>query len=193
MIVNELQYRVTKEQREGFKRRLAWLHKPDNETKKTKPDLWQLHVDAVQSGIDEFTAQMRAYEELINRKPGQTMVFEVDSVKEIARALTKARIAAGISQKELAEELGVEEEELKLYEDRQYEHAPFIKLVEASRLLGLKFQQSAMVEVGDVELEDWKIRFMSDFMGDDVTRDGMRDAIATSNTSNTSNAAIPAM
>ena len=91
------------------------LHKPDNETKKTKPDLWQLHVDAVQSGIDDFTAQMRAYEELINRKPGQTMVFEVDSVKEIARALTKARIAAGISQQELAKELGIEEEELKLY------------------------------------------------------------------------------
>ena len=187
MIVNELQYRVTKEQIEGFKRRLAWLHKPDNETKKAKPDLWQLHVDAVQSGIDDFTAQMRAYEELINRKPGQTMVFEVDSVKEIARALTKARIAAGISQTELAEELGIEEE-IKLYEDRQYEHAPFIKLVEASRILGLKFQQPAMVEVGDVELGDWMVNFMSDdvtrdAMSDDVTRDAMgddvrRDAIA---------------
>ena len=150
MILNNFDYQRTKDRTAGFKRALAMLHKPDNETKKTRPDLWQLYVDAVQSEIDELISQMRAYEELINRKPGQTIVFEVDSVKEIARALTKARIAAGISQKELAEELGIEEEELKLYEDRQYEHAPFIKLVEASRLLGLKFQQSAMVEVGDV-------------------------------------------
>lgn len=65
--------------------------------------------------------------------------------------------------------MGIEEEKLKLYEDRQYEHAPFIKLVEASRILGLKFQQSAMVEVGDVELGDW----MVNFMGDDVNRDAI--------------------
>ena len=46
-------------------------------------------------------------------------------------------------------------------------------------ILGLKFQQSAMVEFGDVQLGDW----MVNFMGDDVTRDAMgddvtRDAIA---------------
>lgn len=66
MILNDFEYQCTKERTEGFKRALAMLNSPENETRKKNPLLWKLHLDSVYSFLDRFTQQMREYESLTN-------------------------------------------------------------------------------------------------------------------------------
>ncbi|EDX72148.1 Helix-turn-helix domain protein [Coleofasciculus chthonoplastes PCC 7420] len=147
MILNDLEYQVTQERIQGFERALALLNAPDNELKNTNPIMWQLNVDGVQSLIDDFTAQMQEYEALINRNESEPIIFEIGSLAQLPRILIQARIAAKISQKELAQRLGIEESLLQRYEDREYESATLTQLLEISGVLGISLQPKTMVRV----------------------------------------------
>ncbi len=147
VILNDLEYQVTKERIEGFERALALLNAPDNDLKKTNPIMWQLNVDGVQSLLDDFTSQMQEYEALINRDESEPIVFEIDSLSQLPRVLIQARIAAKISQKELAERLGIEESLLQRYEDREYESATMMQLIEISEVLGISIQPKTTIMV----------------------------------------------
>lgn len=147
MILNDLEYQVTKERIEGFERALALLNAPDNDLKKTNPIMWQLNVDGVQSLLDDFTSQMQEYEALINRDESEPIVFEIDSLSQLPRVLIQARIAAKISQNELAERLGIEESLLQRYEDREYESATLMQLIEISEVLGISIQPKTTIRV----------------------------------------------
>lgn len=147
MILNDLEYQVTQERIQGFERALALLNAPDNDLKNTNPIMWQLNVDGVQSLIDDFTAQMQEYESLINRDESEPIIFEIGSLDQLPRILIQARIAAKISQKELAQRLGIEENRLQRYEDREYESATLTQLLEISGVLGISIQPKTTVRV----------------------------------------------
>ena len=147
MILNDLEYQVTKDRIEGFQRVLTRLNAPDNDLKKTNPIMWQLNVDGVQSLLDDFTSQMQEYEALINRDESEPIVFEIDSLSQLPCVLIQARIAAKISQKELAERLGIEESLLQRYEDREYESATLTQLLEISDILGISIQPKTTIRV----------------------------------------------
>ncbi|MEQ8382385.1 MAG: helix-turn-helix transcriptional regulator [Coleofasciculus sp. A1-SPW-01] len=131
----------------GLDRALALLNAPDNDLKNTNPIMWQLNVDGVQSLIDDFTAQMQEYETLINRDESEPIIFEIGSLSQLPRILIQARIAAKISQKELAQRLGIEESLLQRYEDREYESATLTQLLEISGVLGISIQPKTTVRV----------------------------------------------
>ncbi|MEQ8956778.1 MAG: helix-turn-helix transcriptional regulator [Coleofasciculus sp. C2-GNP5-27] len=61
--------------------------------------------------------------------------------------MIQARIAAKISQKELAQRLGIEENLLQRYEDREYESATLTQLLEISGVLGISIQPKTTVRV----------------------------------------------
>lgn len=147
MILNDLEYQVTKERIEGFERALALLNAPDNDLKKTNPIMWQLNIDGVQSLLDDFASQMQEYEALINREESEPIVFEIDSLSQLPRVLIQARIAAKISQKEFAERLEIEESLLQRYEDRDYESATLTQLLEISGVLGIAIQSKITIRV----------------------------------------------
>ncbi len=147
MILNNLEYQVTKERIEGFIRALAVLNAPDNDLKKTNPIIWQLNIDGVQSLLDDFTSQIQEYETLINRDESEPIVFEIDSLSQLPHVLIQARIAAKISQNELAERLGIEESILQRYEDREYESATLTQLLEISEVLGISIQPKTTIRV----------------------------------------------
>ncbi len=147
MVLNDFEYQTTKERLEGFKRALAMLRAPDNELKKNKPFMWQLNIDALLSMINDFTEQMRDYEELINRDESQPIVFEIDSIEELPRALIKARIASKISQQEMADKLGISEKQFQQYEDYEYEQAPLNQLLEVGHILAIKIQPKTTLAV----------------------------------------------
>lgn len=147
MILNDLEYQVTKERIEGFIRALALLNAPDNDLKKTNPIMWQLNIDGVQSLLDDFTSQIQEYEALINRDESEPIVFEIDSLSQLPYVLIQSRIAAKISQKELAERLGIEEGLLQRYEDREYESATLTQLLEISEVLGISIQPKTTIRV----------------------------------------------
>lgn len=61
-------------------------------------------------------------------------------LSQLPRVLIQARIAARISQKQLAERLGIEESLMMRYEDRQYESATLMQLLEIREVLGISIQ-----------------------------------------------------
>jgi HTH-type transcriptional regulator/antitoxin HigA len=123
------------------------LNEPDNDLKKTNAITWQLNVDGVQSLLYDFTSQMQEYEALIKREESEPIVFEIDSLSQLPRVLIQARIATKISQKKLADQLGIEEGLLQRYEDREYESATLTQLLEVSQLLGISIQQKTTFKV----------------------------------------------
>jgi HTH-type transcriptional regulator / antitoxin HipB len=147
MILNDWEYQVTKERTEGFKRALSLLNTPGNQLKKTNSIMWQLNLDRLQSLLDDFTAQMEEYESLISRDESKPIVFEIDSFSQLPRILIQSRIATKISQTELASRLGIEENLLQKYEDREYESATLAQLLEVSKVLGISIQQKATLNV----------------------------------------------
>ncbi|WP_228038712.1 hypothetical protein [Nostoc sp. LEGE 12450] len=61
-------------------------------------------------------------------------------------------VAAQISQQELADILGIEEQRVKEYEDTDYQCASFVEILEVSTALGVEFE-IATVQVDFAEIE----------------------------------------
>src|ERR1035441_5187668 len=111
MIKNERQYRITKARLEEFELALA----ESSSKKATKPEdkLWlKVQGDALTSQLEEFREELREYEELRNR--GRDTV-EVNSLGDLPQALVRGRIAAGLTQKELADRLKIKEQQIQRY------------------------------------------------------------------------------
>ena len=64
--------------------------------------------------------QMSEYESL---KSGQFPLEKLNIAHELPFILIKARIAQGLSQKDLAEQVGLEEHQIQQYEAKDYESA----------------------------------------------------------------------
>lgn len=147
MITNEQQYQFPKERVAGFKRALAMLNEPDNELKTKNPFMWQFNIEGLHSFLEDYTAQMQEYEELVNRDSERPIAFEINSIEQLPRVLIRARIAAKVSQSELADRLGISEKQLQRYENWEYQEATITQLLEISQVLGIQIQQKATIEV----------------------------------------------
>ena len=62
----------------------------------------------------------------------------LDSFESLPRALVQARIAAGLSQKELAQRLGLKEQQIQRYEATGYASASLTKITEVIEALDIK-------------------------------------------------------
>lgn len=138
MIKNERQYRITKAQADKFEAAIDALSK---DTAKD-PLLAQLERDAMQSQLQELSEQLQEYDEL---RSGQRHVIEVRSFDELPNALVKARIASGLSQKDLAERLKMKEQQVQRYESTNYQSASMARLQEVVTALGLSVRKEVFL------------------------------------------------
>lgn len=135
MIKNEKQYRITKgalarfeEASEGLKMRQASGAVND----RIDPRLQQAEIDAVQSEIEVLRGQIEEYEAL---QAGKRRVVDLAVIETIPRALIQARIASGLSQKELAARLGLKEQQIQRYEANEYASASLRRVREVAEAL----------------------------------------------------------
>lgn len=149
MILNDFECQNTRKRIEGFKRALAMLNVPENELKKTDPLRWQLHVDGVQSLLEDFSEQVQEYETLTNWDENKAIAFEIDDLTDpdLGGILIKARLAAKMSQKELAKRVKIEEKELYRYENKDYQLAPLALVMEVMQVLGIQLKDKVTLEV----------------------------------------------
>ncbi len=137
MIKNERQYRITKAQVDKFAQALKEVTTPDDTPGQIHPLLQKAQGDALQSQLTDLRSQLEEYEALRSGKPA---ALTFDSLEEFPRALIQARIASGLSQKELAKRLGIKEQQLQRYEATEYAHASLRRVIEVTKALGLKVQ-----------------------------------------------------
>ena len=142
MIKNDQQYQQSLDWLRRFEQSVAELD--NNKNLKDEPVRWQLHRDSYQSQVDELRQEIAEYERLINWDNSQAIQIKVESLNKLSDALIKARIAAKISQKELADLLGIEEQRVMQYEDTDYQCASFGEILEVSTALGVEIETAVM-------------------------------------------------
>jgi transcriptional regulator with XRE-family HTH domain len=142
MITNEREYRITKSALRGFEDSLKQMNTPN-----PGEDLNLLEAmrDAMEGEVDTLRSQLAEYEAF---RSGEIKSFAVE-FEHFADALIRARIAAQLTQKQLAELIGVKEQQIQRYEAQEYEPASFARLKEIVWALGLKVELTVTLPMAE--------------------------------------------
>lgn len=108
MIKNERQYRITKAQIEKFEASLAEL--ATHSDPEIHPLLREAEVSGIRSQLEDLRQEVAEYEALL---AGERSVLSLDSFEALPQALIQARIAAGLSQRDLADRLSLKEQQIQ--------------------------------------------------------------------------------
>lgn len=130
MIKNEKQYQVTKSRLKEFTEALQQLREESG----TDPLLHEIQIDAINSKIADFNREMEEYQSL---KKGEIFAISINSLNDIHEVLIKARIAKGWTHADLADRLGLKEQQIQRYEATDYEAASISRVNEVLMALGL--------------------------------------------------------
>lgn len=139
MIKNERQYRITQAWVKKFRASLKELT-TTSRPKEVHPKLWAAQKAGVQSQLRELEAELREYERL---KSGGQTILELDSLDALPKVLIQARIAAGLTQEDLAARLGLKPQQIQRYEANDYQTASLARLLEIARVLNLRVRERA--------------------------------------------------
>jgi DNA-binding XRE family transcriptional regulator len=141
MIANERQYQVTQNQAKRFELALEELEQ------NTRPDLHPLlrkaQRESTLSMLETLKAELAEYESL---KGGERRQLSLHSLEELPQALIQGRIAAGLKQRELAERLGVKEQQVQHDEQILYASASLERLLRVAKVLDIRFEGQAYFE-----------------------------------------------
>ncbi len=96
----------------------------------------RLEEDSYDSLITELRAQLREYDEL---RSGTVRSFIASSFLKLPEILVKARIARGLSYKDLAGLLHTSEERVRDWELNDYQTATFVEMAEVITILEIDF------------------------------------------------------
>lgn len=135
MIANERQYRMTKAWAEKFVNGAASI---DETGADLDSEMRQLYRDAYESQADELRAQLADYEAL---RDGQVRVLQLDSLSALPDVLIRARIAARLTQRELAARLGLKEQQVQRYETTHYSGVSLERLQAVLDALGIRIRE----------------------------------------------------
>jgi DNA-binding Xre family transcriptional regulator len=116
MIANERQYRIANTELRRFEEALA-AGAASEPSLDVHPRIRRAILDATASERDELRAQLARYDELRSGRIGQRTW---NSLRELPIALVEARIVARLTQRDLAERLGVPEQQVQRWEANSY-------------------------------------------------------------------------
>jgi HTH-type transcriptional regulator / antitoxin HipB len=135
MIQNEHQYKITQNKLKDLEGALVELIKIKDSL---RPRQFSSRQKGLQLTIDNLRQEIEEYNCLKTQKTS----IKISSIQELPIALIKARIAIGMTQKELAEKIGVKEQQVQRDEANQYSSAGFNRIIEIAEVLGIKIQET---------------------------------------------------
>lgn len=145
MIKHERQYASTKEWIARFERSIAEIRAspgPADSLDAEKRDV----LGRAQEGLrDRLRAEVAEYEALRSGAVGR---LTVTSLGSCAEALIKARIATGLTQRQLADRLRIGEDEIERDEATDYESASMARVIEVADALGLRITAEILLPNG---------------------------------------------
>jgi HTH-type transcriptional regulator / antitoxin HipB len=134
MIQNEHQYKVTQNKLKDLERALIELSEIENTL---HPRQFSSRQKGLQLKINDLSQEIEEY----NNLKQQTSI-KISSIQDLPVALIKARIAKGMTQKELAQKIGVKEQQVQRDEANQYSSAGFHRLTEVAKALEVSIQET---------------------------------------------------
>jgi transcriptional regulator with XRE-family HTH domain len=139
MIKNERQYRITKSQADKF---ADAIRRVEEAPSSANPLVLKASREALESQLADLHSEIEEYERLLT---GDVHLVEVESFQELPAALIRARIAAGLSQKDLGERLDMKEQQIQRYEATDYAGASFSTLSSIVGALGVSMREDILV------------------------------------------------
>lgn len=97
------------------------------------PTILEASKVAVEAQAQDITQEIHEYEQL---KAGNVPVPDLSELAQLHRNLIRARIALGLTQRDLAERLGIAEQQIQRYEANEYAGASLSRLREIATALG---------------------------------------------------------
>ena len=146
MIKNERQYRITRAQAKRFSQALRNLQVDTDERYELHPRLRQLQEEALGSQLGDLEADIREYEAL---KGGSFASEKLEGISELPKLLICARIASGLTQRDLAGLLGLKEQQIQRYEASDYASASFKRIKEVVSALGMEVDDDLSADEGN--------------------------------------------
>jgi transcriptional regulator with XRE-family HTH domain len=143
MITNERQYKITRSEADRFRKAIGDLAKAPARAD-VHPRLLQAEREAMESQLADLQAEIAEYDRL---KSADLSVISIGSFDELADGLIKARIAGGLSQKALADRLGLKEQQIQRYEAERYASASYQRLREIADALGVRIKNDILLPV----------------------------------------------
>ena len=138
MISNEVQCRATVGHLRQFEQALANLQAEAPADMRSK--LQQLEIDAVDAQARDLRTELTEYQAL---RSGHVSALEGATLGDLASVLIKARIARGLTQRQLADALGVAEQQIQRYEASGYRSASLARICDIAEALHIDVTQVA--------------------------------------------------
>jgi ribosome-binding protein aMBF1 (putative translation factor) len=142
MIKNEKQYRSAKAQAEKFAKT---LRKFQDKSPHSSPATGVIaYEEALHLQHNIMMKEIRDYERVRSRYTGE---LEYNTFDQIADLLIQARINQRLTHRELADKLGMKEQQVQRYEATNYQSASLSRLCEIASILGINDRTHFRVEL----------------------------------------------
>ena len=151
MITNERQYKITNAQLENFRAAIVAFDIKAATKRVHSAVLAKAELAALNSEYESLSLQIQEYETL---KSGTVDILKASTLEELPGILIRARIAKGLSQRKLAEEIGLKEQQIQRYEAEGYASANLRRLADVANALGLSISEVAEFNVTSQGLFD---------------------------------------
>ena len=135
MITNDRQYKITKGEAERFRVAIANFDGLELLRQGIDPAISEAQRASMKAQLAELEEDLSRYEGLRSSGGGKRL-FPA-RISEIGEKLIEGRIMQGLSQKALAERLGMKEQQIQRYEQDRYMSANLARVEEVADALGL--------------------------------------------------------
>lgn len=135
MITNERQYKVTKAEASRLREALSGFDFVRLAAQGIDPIIVEAQKSALVEQINELERDLSRYEQL---KSGETLRLSADTLIQLGELLIEARIANGLSQRDLSERLGMKEQQVQRYEQERYRTANLTRLEAVAAALNIR-------------------------------------------------------
>jgi Helix-turn-helix len=137
VITNERQYRITKSEARKFEEAIA-VARGREPSPDVDPRIHQAMIEALESELAILRDDLNRFESL---KAGKVRRRSVRSLRELPVLLIEGRIAAGLTQRQLAVRLGLPEQQIQRYESTLYSGVSLDRLQDVADALGLEIEE----------------------------------------------------
>jgi hypothetical protein len=148
MISNERQCENTEEWIAKFEQSIANLRATPGPDDNLEPFTREILIKSQESMLEDLRGQVAEYDAL---RDGKVQRMQVESVLDLGKALTKARIASGLTERHLADRLRIDEEQLRRDEAMDYQTVSLAQVIEIAAILGVQFSGEILLpdQAGD--------------------------------------------
>ncbi|MEB3281403.1 MAG: DNA-binding protein [Lyngbya sp.] len=140
MIKTQQEYQFTRQLVKEFEQSIAALEQDENR-RSHDPNGWELMKVSLLSQLEKLKSEVAEYYSLISHDSFTPIVLTLSEIENLPQILVKARMAAKLSPKELADLAGLTEEKIKHYEDNDYEDASFLEVKFVMNALDIQVQK----------------------------------------------------